>query len=403
MAIIALLVLIGAAVYFTTPEERTRFVRYAATLLRRVTESTNRLRVQYGKRAETEETPRGWPIVAIGLTAGTVAVSGWLAFAAGSLADPEKLVSWGANFGPRTTNGEWWRLVTAMFIHASTLGLLVNVAALVQVAVVLERVVGRPALVAVYLSAGIFAGLVSVSVRPVDVTAGASGAVLGLYGLLLTSWMWGLIHQSPAIRLPVIVKIAPAAAVFLVYHSFGGELAGTAQTAALVTGFAGGLVLARGFHVRKPSPRRLAVVVATTVVIAVLSGAPLRGLTDVRPLVARIVSVEKTTAAAYEVQVAKFREGRASAEALCSVIERQILPELEAAAATLSAVRGVPTPHEGLTTAARDFVGLRLESWRLRIRGLRKSSMPTLREADSVERKSLALFDKVVAGQPASS
>jgi hypothetical protein len=113
--------------------------------------------------------------------------------------------------------------------------------------------------------------------------------------------------------------------------------------------------------------------------------------------------VEKTTAAAYEVQVAKFREGRASAEALCSVIERQILPELEAAAATLSAVRGVPTPHEGLTTAARDFVGLRLESWRLRIRGLRKSSMPTLREADSVERKSLTLFDKVVAGQPPSS
>jgi membrane associated rhomboid family serine protease len=403
MAIIALLVLIGAAVYFTTPEERTRLGRAVVALLRRLTESTNRLRAQYAQPAEPEDTPRAWPIVAIGLTAGTFALSAWVALAAGSLADPEKLVSWGANFGPRTTNGEWWRLVAAMFIHGSVLGLIVNVAALLQVSIVLERVVGRPTLIAVYLSAGVFAGLVSLSVRPVDLTTGASGAVLGLYGLLLTSWMWGLIHQSPAVRLPMIAKIAPAATVFLVYHSFGGELARPAQTAALVTGFAGGLVLAHGFHVRKPSVRRLAVVVGATAVLAVLSAAPMRGLTDVRPLVARILSVEKATAAAYDVQVAKFREGRASVEVLCSLIERKILPELQAAAAPLNAIRGVPAPHEPLTAAARDFVGLRLESWRLRVRGLRKSSMPTLRQADGVERKSLELFEKVIAGQPAAS
>ena len=37
--------------------------------------------------------------------------------AAGPVALPETLIEWGASFGPRTTNGEWWRLVTATFVH----------------------------------------------------------------------------------------------------------------------------------------------------------------------------------------------------------------------------------------------------------------------------------------------
>ena len=52
------------------------------------------------------------------------------------------------------------------------------------VGLVLERVVGRPALVAVYLSAGVLAGLVSVSARPLDVSVGASGAVFADTGAI---------------------------------------------------------------------------------------------------------------------------------------------------------------------------------------------------------------------------
>ena len=37
----------------------------------------------------------------------------WMALAPGPVALPETLVAWGGSFGPRTTNGEWWRLVTA--------------------------------------------------------------------------------------------------------------------------------------------------------------------------------------------------------------------------------------------------------------------------------------------------
>src|SRR5262245_17467354 len=50
----------------------------------------------------------------------------------GGLGDSETLVSWGANFGPRTTNWEWWRLVVSLFVHSGLLALLINLGALAQ-------------------------------------------------------------------------------------------------------------------------------------------------------------------------------------------------------------------------------------------------------------------------------
>lgn len=400
MIIITLLVLAGAGIYFMHAEERERLLRASVALLRRVAQEGMRTWAEHRTSADSAQP---WPVVTLVLAGGTFAAYVWTALAPGSLSDPDTLLAWGANFGPRTVNGEWWRLATASVLHGSLLALLINVAALAQVGVVLERTIGRPALAAVYLSAGVFAGLAAVSADPVAVTAGASGAICGLYGLLLTSWMWGLIYRSPDVRLPLIARLAPTAAVFVLYHSFAGELPLAARTAGLVTGFFGGLILAQGVHVRKPSLARIAMSVSVIALAALPSAVPLRGLTDVRPLLGHIISVETASAAAYETQVAKFRDGRTTAEALCSLIEREILPELQAADASLRALHGVPQAHEPLTAVAQRFLTKRAESWRLRILGLKKGSMPVLRDAERVERESLELFEKVVAGQPTRS
>ena len=57
--------------------------------------------------------------------------------------DPDTLITWGANYAPRTTNGEWWRLCSAMFVHQGAVAVLVNAAAIVQLGFILERLVGR--------------------------------------------------------------------------------------------------------------------------------------------------------------------------------------------------------------------------------------------------------------------
>lgn len=123
-------------------------------------------------------------------------------FGSTATSEPEMLVGWGASLGTLTTNGGWWRLVTSTFVYSSVLHLALSLAALVQVGRILERVVGRLTVIAVYLSAGIFTGLVNLSSHPLAVTVGTSGAVFGLYGLLIALLIWQMFYEwrgtSPA-------------------------------------------------------------------------------------------------------------------------------------------------------------------------------------------------------------
>ena len=84
--------------------------------------------------------------------------------------DPETLAGWGASIGTRTANGEWWRLATAMFVHASFLHLVANVAGLVQIGFITERFFGRFAFGSAYLGAGLLFGMLSVLLHPIAVT-----------------------------------------------------------------------------------------------------------------------------------------------------------------------------------------------------------------------------------------
>ena len=114
--------------------------------------------------------------------------------------EAETLVSWGASFGPRTTNGEWWRLVASMFVHTGSFQLLVNCAALVQLGLILERLVGHVTFAAVYLAAACLRASCSLSDYPMGISSGASGAIFGLYGLLLASTAWIAVLRAPPPR-----------------------------------------------------------------------------------------------------------------------------------------------------------------------------------------------------------
>ena len=63
----------------------------------------------------------------------------------------DRLIQWGANYGPKTTNGEWWRMFTAMFLHIGVLHLLFNMIALWNVGSFMERVLGSAGFVVLYL------------------------------------------------------------------------------------------------------------------------------------------------------------------------------------------------------------------------------------------------------------
>lgn len=99
-------------------------------------------------------------------------------------------LAWGANFGPATQDGQWWRLASAMFLHFGVLHLLMNMAALWDGGKLAERMYGHARFLVIYLASGLLGNLLSLTIQGnLAVSGGASGAIFGVYGSLLV-YLW---------------------------------------------------------------------------------------------------------------------------------------------------------------------------------------------------------------------
>jgi membrane associated rhomboid family serine protease len=391
-----LVVIGGVAFYFTTPDERRRFFTGSGAVARAARDTARRRRAECAPFYDALRERTSFALVTLMLVALNVAIFIGMIFGTGAIDDPSTLIAWGANVGPRTTHGEWWRLVSANFVHGGPLLLLANLVGLLQLGLLLERLVGHIAFAMVYLAAGVFASLASLVVLPVTVNAGASGAIFGMYGLLLATLFWGVVHQTPAtIPRKALGSLAPAAGLFVLASVVAARGGGWVELSGLVTGLTSGLFIARGVSESKPPARRIAAVMSAVMVVALASTVPLRGITDARPEVDRVISGEEQMAGMYRTAVVRFNEGRIPAGALTRLIDRQIVPEVRTARARLAALTGVPREHRQMVVAAEEYLRLREESWRLRSEALQTTNMATLRKADRTEWDSLEAFKRI--------
>lgn len=119
-----------------------------------------------------------------GLTATLVGVAIATHLLVGDSSDPGVLLRVGAMVRGRIADGEWWRLISCVFVHVGTVHLIVNAIAVYFLVKVLEEVFGPSRAVAIFLGAGIAGGVASYLASPSPVSAGASGAVFGVLGAL---------------------------------------------------------------------------------------------------------------------------------------------------------------------------------------------------------------------------
>jgi membrane associated rhomboid family serine protease len=96
-----------------------------------------------------------------------------------------KLFSDWALFGPVVAQGDWWRLITAAFLHGSVLHVGLNMLALGWLGAPVERYIGSVRYVALYAVSGLAGSAGALLANPTSVTVGASGAVFGIMGALL--------------------------------------------------------------------------------------------------------------------------------------------------------------------------------------------------------------------------
>jgi membrane associated rhomboid family serine protease len=394
---IILLAVLGALAYRgTSPEQRERYLNIAIDIVRQLKVAAARRHPESDAFRDALRARTPLVVITPAIVVINVAVTACVLFGASAMSDPDTLVGWGASLGPRTTNGEWWRLLTSTFVHTGMLHLLVDVAVVIQLGAVLERLLGRLTFAAVYVFAGVFAGLASLSSHPVAVSVGAPGAVFGLYGLLMASLIWQLseFHRSdpepdeeqtadPRVTIPLAVmkRLGFGAALFVVYSAVNG-LAGVPELAGLIVGLGYGLVFGRRAADRQPRPHHVAAAIAASSAIAFACAVPLRNIADVKPEIARVIATEERTAAAYQSALPAFKKGGITAEALAELAERTIVPALEAVDARLEALRNVPPEYQPLVSDAREYVRLRRQSWRLRADAIRRTDAAPRRSSE---------------------
>jgi rhomboid protease GluP len=154
-------------------------------------------------------------------------------------------IAWGSNFGPYTTDGEWWRLFTSLFIHFGVIHLMFNVWALASFGPLVERLYGSANYLCIYLRAGMAGSLASISWRPDINSAGASGAIFGILGALLAAQLRaGKAFPSNLVRPLRNSTIIFTSCALLAGFTYKG-IDDAAHIGGLGAGFLIGLVMAR--------------------------------------------------------------------------------------------------------------------------------------------------------------
>lgn len=162
-------------------------------------------------------------------------------------------IKWGSNYTPLTLSGDWWRLVTNVFIHFGIIHLAMNMYCLYTVGVYLEPMLGKAKYITAYLCTGVLASVVSLWWHKDGVnSAGASGAIFGMYGLFLALLTTNLIPKQ--VRQPLLQSIGIFVVYNLVYGMKGG-VDNAAHVGGLISGFIIGYLYVLGIKKEKQNEK----------------------------------------------------------------------------------------------------------------------------------------------------
>lgn len=184
----------------------------------------------------------------------------------------DQVVKWGGNFGPLTLGGQSWRLLTNVFLHIGLAHIIANMWALIILGRLAESLYGRTTFLAIYLLSGIAGSLASLLWNPMGVSAGASGALLGMVGALIASLYAGKLPLPKNVVRPVLISLIAWAGFVFIYGFWKLGVDNAAHVGGFISGLLLGLPL--GHHLG-PTPKardsRQRVFIAALVLLSALS------------------------------------------------------------------------------------------------------------------------------------
>ena len=161
------------------------------------------------------------------------------------MANSDQIYNLFASYGPFVKMGDYYRLLTAAFLHANIAHLIFNMYALWIIGMQLESFIGRWRYLVVYLFSAITGSLLSVIITPDAVSVGASGAIFGLLGALLYFGYHYRVYLGTVIKSQIIPLI--------VINLLLGFMVPGIDNAAHIGGLIGGALIMIGVGVKYKS------------------------------------------------------------------------------------------------------------------------------------------------------
>lgn len=319
------------------------------------------------------------------------------------------VLGWGADYGPLTLHGQWWRMVVSTFLHFGLIHLLFNMFVLFSIGLFMEGLAGRVPFVALYLVCGVGGSAASLAWHPAIVSAGASGAIFGLYGALLGF----LVRHRGSIPAESLASLRKGALTFIGFNLLYGLRPGVdmaAHLGGLATGFVIGLFLIRppaisrsssGFGgdltasaaERTPdSDWRVPVVVAIGLSLIAVPMIVLPKPDDYLAEYQRLATMEEKDLQLFNASLKQWQGNQITDQQYADVLEKQILPPWHAEREAMEKLR-VYQDQAASNQLLVEYLIDREQGWELTMDGLRAHDPDKLRQGAQKE----AEAQKVVA------
>jgi len=293
----------------------------------------------------------------------------------------ESVLPWGADYGPLTLSGQWWRMFTSLFVHFGIIHLLFNMVVLFNIGPFIESLVGRVSYVILYLVSGIGGGIASLLWHPTTVSAGASGAIFGLYGVLLAF----LLRHRKTIAPEALASLRKGALLFVGYNFLFGLTPGI-DMAAHMGGLAAGFLVAlflvqRTLQENSRFTWRGATAIALGLALTVGALRLIPAPSDFLGEFNRLADVEKKAVDLYNDSEKKWKSHQISDAQFADIVGEQIVPKWAAEREAVSGLRHLPREQAKLVVSLLKYMDTRREAWNLLAEGLRSSDADKIKQS----------------------
>ncbi|MBS3914591.1 MAG: rhomboid family intramembrane serine protease [Bacteroidetes bacterium] len=181
--------------------------------------------------------------------------------------DGEKLLKWGGNYTFGIFQGEYWRLLTNVFMHGGIMHLVLNLFGLLIGGLVAENLMGKRRFLIAYLLCGIFASALSFYMHDEILSVGASGAIFGCFGIVLGLASTKLLKKDERTNLLIYFG------VFVGLNLLNGvksEIDNWAHIGGLICGWFGGFIWSFVLNRKENTRLRFALDLSIPVIVLVI-------------------------------------------------------------------------------------------------------------------------------------